>query len=322
MALSGAVALQYKVSFDCEFPYHNDCEYKINQSVRSPITIVGECPICLKVFPAGITSTGGVHVSAYVEVVPQDDWISSWKFSDVAYKIVALNRDTSKHMSKAGTWSFTNEFYDRGWHDMIDRPNFNALRSNGWLADDKLRFHVEVKGSSLGDAQRKRRKRIPSAQEMWHDMKFTDMVICAGEHGTELACHRAVLAMSSEVFSAMLSSAMKEGTGKRLVINNTSEETLRFFLECIYTGSIAEKAIADLASLQELMALGDQYGLHHLVEECARQLSRSISTDNVSQVLRTLHMYARLPDVKEQLEQAKVNVKHDHGLFDALVASL
>ena len=37
-------------------------------------------------------------------------------------------------------------------------------------------------------------------------MKFTDLVMCAGDDAqTELHCHRAVLAKSSEVFDRMLS---------------------------------------------------------------------------------------------------------------------
>ena len=46
------------------------------------------------------------------------------------------------------------------------------------------------------------------------DMKFTDLVMCAGDDATELHCHRAVLAKSSEVFDRMLSRMARSVNGE------------------------------------------------------------------------------------------------------------
>jgi len=315
-------AVKCKLAFSCECEYRNESDYQIGQSVFSPVVAFGECPIRLKVYPSGTTATAGMHVSAYVVIEPKDDWEPDWKFPGVTYQIIAKNGGEQDDIVRSDSWTFCQKFRDRGWHDMIPRTDFNTLRSNGWLSDGKLRFWVEVRGNSLGESQRKRRKTTLGVSSMWWDMKFTDMVISAGEDGPELPCHRAVLAMRSEVFNSLLGSDMKEGRERKVAIQNTSTETLRLLLELLYRGVVPESALGDLSKLEALMALCDQYSLHDLLEECARHLRRSVCRDNVTEVLRTLNAYKQAPKVKDQLEEAKKCVWNSPELFDCLVESL
>ena len=51
-------------------------------------------------------------------------------------------------------------------------------------------------------------------------MKFTDLVMCAGDDAqTELHCHRAALAKSSEVFDRMLSTMAREPNAQLMGIS-------------------------------------------------------------------------------------------------------
>mmetsp|Transcript_29654 Transcript_29654/g.44341 ORF Transcript_29654/g.44341 Transcript_29654/m.44341 type:complete len:158 (+) Transcript_29654:3-476(+) len=157
---------------------------------------------------------------------------------------------------------------------------------------------------------------------MWQEMRFTDMLICSDQDSVRLPCHRAVLAASSEVFDRMLCSSMKEGVEKRLVLPNVPASSLKCFLEFIYTGSMPEESLEDLANIEEMLKLADQYNFSHLAKLCADSLVRLMQPATVSTVLRLLNRYSRLPPVGDRLSEAKVQLKTNPSLLDAVVACL
>ncbi|CAE8615567.1 unnamed protein product [Polarella glacialis] len=277
-----------RVSFEFRVPYHSEAQYILGEVVRSPQLSIGDYETCLLVFPRGTASAEGKAVSAFVEVRPQDA-TGDWELPDVKYSISVYRRGQPAEERK-DKHTFNNLQTDRGWHDMIHTTKVRVLQGRGYLlpAQMELVFLVEVAGNFLQMRPTKRAK-LGYGTELWRDMKFTDMVLCAQDDGgPELPCHRSVLAKSSEVFDRMLSSDMREGSERRLVIRNADIETLRAFLEYIYTGSLPEVAVGNAPYLQELLALGDLYGMPELVTNCAQKLTGLLSAANVGVVFRAL----------------------------------
>ncbi|CAE8611869.1 unnamed protein product [Polarella glacialis] len=120
----------------------------------------------------------------------------------------------------------------------------------------------------------------------------------------------------------MLSSDMREGAERRLVIRNADIETLRAFLEYIYTGSLPEVAVGNAPRLQELIPLGDLYGMPELVTDCAQKLTGLLSAANVGVVFRALRAYRHFPAVEACMSRAKTQLKASDDMLEALLASL
>eukprot|EP00969_Alexandrium_andersonii_P211737 9351856-Alexandrium_andersonii.AAC.1 len=65
-------------------------------------------------------------------------------------------------------------------------------------------------------------------------MKYTDMIILAGEDGEGLKCHRSVLVACSPVFDQMFASSMVEGAGAALDLRHVCSTVVQVLLEYIY----------------------------------------------------------------------------------------
>lgn len=196
---------------------------------------------------------------------------------------------------------------------------FNAPKE--YFPDGELRCVAELwcDPKTVGYDPNKRR-RLDFGRELWQDMKFTDMTICAEDEQSELPCHRAVLAKRSEVFDRMLSSEMTEGRERRIVIRNASTAALRCLLQYIYTEEIPS---APLQQLGDLICLGNQYGLTALAESCAERLSSMLSAQNVVQVLQVLGRNEGMSvSLGQILEQTTAKVSRDPELMRAIVSQL
>ncbi|CAE7634682.1 bath-42 [Symbiodinium sp. CCMP2592] len=156
---------------------------------------------------------------------------------------------------------------------------------------------------------------------LWRDMTFTDMAIRAGDNGPELACHRALLAKSSAALESMLSTAMVEGQTRHIVIRNASTETLRTFLEYIYTGETPDGL--PVQTLGELVFLGNQYELTALAEDCAERLSAMLCPENVVAILQVLGRHETVsPSISTILNATSAKVSKDPDLMRAVVSQL
>ncbi|CAE7650065.1 spop [Symbiodinium sp. CCMP2456] len=166
-----------------------------------------------------------------------------------------------------------------------------------------------------------KRRRVDYGAALWEDMKFTDMVICSGEESQGFPCHRAVLAKSSEVFDRMLSSEMKESSERRLVLQNICEETLKVFLEYIYTGCYPSAgAKLSITQLGELMSVGEMYSFPMLVLAAGEQLCAAVSPTNVPTILGQLRKFRHRPCIQGFISDITQKIKENPDLLEALVA--
>lgn len=274
----------------------------------------------LLVFPCGTRSTcGKMWLSAFVEIRRRDDWLEDWKFPDVEYRIELKNAGGKADLIKTETHTFHPEHADHGWHDMVKCSSYAELQKKGWVfPDNTVRFTFAVGGVSLGHSKR-RPQETDHGSRMWHEMKFADMHICSGDDGPELPCHRAVLAVASPVFAAMLASEMKEGVERRLLLPHASASTLKFLLECVYTRCLPEEAMFDLQSLAELLRLAHQYELAELCRQCASNLVEMMHPENVCDIIGLLGALRTQPSIDEQFQKAKQKAHDNSAMFDQLV---
>mmetsp|Transcript_34328 Transcript_34328/g.69381 ORF Transcript_34328/g.69381 Transcript_34328/m.69381 type:complete len:330 (-) Transcript_34328:145-1134(-) len=315
------INVERSLKFDFWLTFSTTSTYRRGDPVRSPTVLVGNCPVCLLVFPRGSKKSGGKALSAFVEVCAGEDWVDGWVFPDVHYKIQVKNcSGVRKEVSKSDTVEFKADVGDRGWHELVKCKGYSDLKANGWIfPDDTVRFYVKVSGDSLFESQKRKREETSHAALMWQDLDFTDLSICAEDGGTELPCHRAVLAVCSPVFKRMLRSEMREGAERRLVLRNASLATLRCLLEYLYTNSLPEAALSDLQSLRELLQLADQYEIKVLLNRCASSLVEIMSPANIRDVLASLKALTNNPEVEGHLQQAKKRARQDDAMFEALV---
>jgi len=253
-----------------------------------------------------------------VEVRKRDDWVKEWAFPDVHFVIEVSNVDGQAALRVPTTQTFNETNSSFGKHTMLKRDGYDELKEGGWVfPDDTVRFKVAVKSASLGLSKRRRPETEHSAR-MWEEMAFADMHICAGDSGAQLPCHRAVLALASPVFKAMLASTMKEGLEQQIVLQGASVGTLRIFLEYVYTSSLSEAAMFDLRRLQELLPLAHRYELSDLCGECASGLVDIMSPDNVRDVFGLLATYRDHPKVDAHFQKAMKAAQRDDSLLKEL----
>lgn len=309
-------------TIDFKMPLSSELQYNMSEHVNSPASLLGDYCVYLKIYPGGKSCGRGPRkgVSAYLVFAPIYDSGDEWGVRSVRFRITLRCGDQAE---------IKEESYDFGFGCYIDSCGRDSCGWDGMLVPKKyvpggfLRCRAELwcDPKALGLEPNKRR-RLDYGKEMWQDMKFTDLVMCAGDDAqTELHCHRAVLAKSSEVFDRMLSTDMKEGIRHRVVIQNASTDTLRKLLEYIYTGDIAETI--PLSQLGELICLGNQYGLIWLAEACALRLSNMLCPENVVNILQELRKHeAGHPHIGAILDETTSRVGKSHELMKALVSAL
>jgi len=126
-------------------PQENEVEFVINdwssfetaQPVRSEPLTVGDFTFRLLVFPRGSASTGGHHVSAFVEGQQPQGAEEDWCFPSIKYSITVVNWiEYRRSVVKLDTWSCSRSIIDRGWHDMVRVDDVTL--ENGWLGPNGL----------------------------------------------------------------------------------------------------------------------------------------------------------------------------------------
>ncbi|CAL8130957.1 unnamed protein product [Orchesella dallaii] len=82
-------------------------------------------------------------------------------------------------------------------------------------------------------------------------------------NGTEVKCHRNVLAAQSDVFHTMLTSGFSESTSHKIEMTDVSEEGLSIFLTYLYTYKI-NTMVMTLAIAVELLQTSHKYNVSAL----------------------------------------------------------
>eukprot|EP00933_Yihiella_yeosuensis_P038028 TRINITY_DN32000_c0_g1_i1.p1 TRINITY_DN32000_c0_g1~~TRINITY_DN32000_c0_g1_i1.p1 ORF type:complete len:652 (+),score=96.18 TRINITY_DN32000_c0_g1_i1:98-2053(+) len=120
---------------ELEFVVPNCTSYERGERVRSEPLTVRNFRFRALVFPHGTAKGDGSFVSVFVEADPLEGLDSRWVFARVKYQVAIVNwLDYRRSVVKSDVWTFTREFYDRGWHDMQRVGDLS--QESGWLGPD------------------------------------------------------------------------------------------------------------------------------------------------------------------------------------------
>lgn len=106
--------------------------------------------------------------------------------------------------------------------------------------------------------------------------------------GEKFQVHKAILAVHSEVFKAMLKEATAESLNNYVKLVDVGKEDLSCILEFIYTGTVKD---LENSNWFNLLMLADKYDLKGLRELSQHALGQQLTTDNVLEVLIVADMY-------------------------------
>merc|ERR1740138_1133707 len=122
-----------------DFVVKDSLSYQAGQPTRSASKTVGSFRFRILVFPGGTHSTGGNHVSAFVEADPIEGLDPRWVFHSVKYQITVVNwLNYRQSVTKVDTWTFSKDGVDRGWHDMVRTSELTP--ESGWLGPENALF--------------------------------------------------------------------------------------------------------------------------------------------------------------------------------------
>ncbi|KAG8190645.1 hypothetical protein JTE90_002600 [Oedothorax gibbosus] len=130
---------------------------------------------------------------------------------------------------------------------------------------------------------------------MYHDHKFTDVVLKVGE--TSFPAHKSILAARSGKFYNMFQNSFKEkeiGQGDMLVDVHILEETMRQMLHFLYTDCVEEIKWVDMALL---FHAAEEYDIKSLKDRIPSIVESRLTISNVCEVLP--HVETGLKDCRK-----------------------
>ncbi|XP_002733087.1 kelch-like protein 24 [Saccoglossus kowalevskii] len=134
--------------------------------------------------------------------------------------------------------------------------------------------------------------------ELRHQKKFTDVVLCAGEEEDEIICHRAVLALCSPYFNAMFSNGMQESRVETIMLKGIDPKSLGIIVEFLYTGCI------DISehNAQSILEAASLFQISSLESACSVFMKDHMDASNCLGILQ----FAYLHNLKELYEKAEM----------------
>ena len=94
----------------------------------------------------------------------------------------------------------------------------------------------------------------------------------------EVSAHDHVLAAASPVLQAMLDSTMLEGSRKRIPVRDSSNYSVRFVLDMLYTSSTRDDP--DYTTMLGALDLAHRWQVHSMVPILASMLKEMITTES------------------------------------------
>jgi hypothetical protein len=123
---------------------------------------------------------------------------------------------------------------------------------------------------------------VQDLRSMINEPLFSDLVLVL--EGQRVYANRAMLAVRSEYFKAMLFGPMLEGSRDLVEIEDISYNVFMIVLHYLYTDKICDLSL-DLAV--PLLVAADRFMLERLKALCQEHIRKNINNDNVIVVLRT-----------------------------------
>ncbi|XP_023231141.1 speckle-type POZ protein B-like [Centruroides sculpturatus] len=136
-------------------------------------------------------------------------------------------------------------------------------------------------------------------ETLFNNPKFSDVILSVGHpsqsDNRECYAHKAILAASSPVFSAMFEHDMKENNENVILIEDVDPNVVEEMLRFIYTDTVPK--LKEMTT--SLLAVADKYALERLKALCEQQFCHKLQVETACNILVLADLYNA-----KQLEEA------------------
>jgi hypothetical protein len=190
----------------------------------------------------------------------------------------------SNHIKKLSTsdenkWGFPNFFTDKVIKTVIP----NRLTAEGAL---KIVFKVTFEGAEVVENPIGNYKSCELLDDMHKLLKnsvMPDFTIRCGDE--VLHCHKAILALRSDVFERMFENkSSKENTKNEVEIIDCEPEIMKDFLQFLYTDRVEGEHQRSYNSI-DLLLMADKYNVLGLKKKCELALAKQLHVKNAIELL-------------------------------------
>eukprot|EP00931_Biecheleriopsis_adriatica_P108471 TRINITY_DN82795_c0_g1_i1.p1 TRINITY_DN82795_c0_g1~~TRINITY_DN82795_c0_g1_i1.p1 ORF type:complete len:374 (-),score=67.20 TRINITY_DN82795_c0_g1_i1:101-1222(-) len=185
----------------------------------------------------------------------------------------------------------------RGWSPSYNPPTgFTGLtlanvfdESNGWLHDGTLRIEAEWSIAVDGDISKDIPKPKPLERlaadwgRLFQSGLGSDVIVRIKDE--DVRAHSLVLMARSEVFSAMLSTPMREGLEKTIVISDLGVEAVKSMLQFLYSGELTPDDLKSDEKALGILEAAHRYNIEDLVDICVQGLTARFDVNSVGEWL-------------------------------------
>lgn len=185
------------------------------------------------------------------------------------------------------------------------------------IISDWVEEHVTDRKDEASCTRKRRRADLAESslagwRDLWESRRFPDAEVHCG--GITFDVHRAVLGARSPVLDAMFrQEGLREGSERRVIIEDAPPEVVEALLRYMYVGEVAENS--EHASL---LRLADKYEVEGLTEICVEALLQCISTETVVSSLCALRTHRARGHVAAAYERLLASIQSDRELLRAV----
>ena len=238
---------------------------KPGEKFDSDVFMVGDTKMLIRVYPNGTHEGDKGYVMAYLGNMSDRDVTVKFKF-----------------VTEVSTVTGNREVEANG--DLVDA--MGGVLSHVKCADaykDKdfvLTAFVEIPGKNMriwGSESANISEKYCIGKKLYEKMQDTNFSLVFT--GSEVFCHKQVLAAASPVFEAMVGNEHLEAKESKANIVGISEEVGRAFVKFIYTGELEDEVLKDYAVA--FLELGDKYDIQELKDLAEGELLIQLDKKNM-----------------------------------------
>ena len=252
--------------------------------------MVGDTPMTIKVYPNGDEDKNSGNVSVFLK-----------NQSDAALTTVKY-----QFVTEAKTWGFDTKFEPKA---SLGRSSFlsHAQCEDAFKEKDFLvTVNVEILGEKLkimGNDNAVAPKKICVCRKVYEEMMDPNFTLVF--NGSEVACHKHILAATSPVFEAMVKNQHLEAIESKANIE-LSEEVGRSFVKYLYTGELEEDILKEHALA--FLELGNKYMVQELKDLAEGEMLKQLKKKNMVRFLSIGDLFNANKIFEAALKMTKANI--------------
>ena len=266
---------------------------------------VGKIPMTLEIYPNGKVST-----------------CENWVHSKTGGVSVGIFNESNENITVMGL--FTTEASKMGFIRDVNARNrwgINNFLSHATCAnvykdiDFCLTATIEIAGQDLKVLGKEFAIAAPPEHDyrelLFKQMRDTNFKLIF--RGTQMCCHKHILAATSPVFEAMFQGQYKENMENQCAID-VSEKVGRAFIHFMYLGKLDDDILGQEAVA--LFELGERYNIPALKHLAEGEMLRQLNRNNMLEILTIGRLFNAKTMFETALEMTKANLNWLHSQKD------